>query len=60
MGYLVVIALGGFFNLFRFKSMPQPSDEEAPYKLQGDILAFVMGCIVIGFPLAFLNWLVFG
>jgi hypothetical protein len=35
------------------------SDEEAPFKSQGYISGFVMGCVFIGLPLAFLYWLLF-
>ena len=58
--YLVLIASGGLINFFKVYNMLQgDSDEEAPYKFQGYVSGFVMGCIFNGLPLAFFYWLFF-
>ena len=42
--YLVIIVIGGLFNLTKVHRMLQSlSEEEAPYKMQGYISGFFMG-----------------
>ena len=57
--YVLIIA-GGLFNLYRVSGqISKQSDEEAPYKTQAYAMAFAMGCVIIGLPLALIYWLIF-
>ena len=57
--YLLLL-IGGFINLYRvYGLISNQSKEEAPFKGQAYGMAFGMGCLFIGVPLALIYWLVF-
>ncbi len=59
MAYLVLLALGGFFNLHNFKKKTAHiSDEEMPHRTDGYVMAFIGGALIYGGALSFLYWLI--
>lgn len=59
MAYFLIV-LGGVINFLRLKSMfDSMSKEETPYRGQGLVMAFFMGCIFMGAPMALIYWLIF-
>jgi hypothetical protein len=58
MAYLLLLCLGGFFNLHNFKSKTAHlSDEDMPHRSDGNVMAFIGGAITYGTAMCFLYWL---